>query len=1130
MSATTLTGIFAPGSPALLESLRTLTITPTRQIEPGGTIRAEFVFSNIGGSVAGGVRARFALPAGVTHVEGSDRIDDTPLEPGQSFIAGEGAPVGDLATGAQHKISVAYRVNDFIEDGTTLAFQAAVMTDELPVTGSNIAQLTVRSNPNLNNPRTLVNIVAAERPKPGERITIRAVLFNSGQSSAHDVIAALPVPEHATYVPRSARVNGRPVSDEDGVPFDFSNASVVAPRLAPAQSITVEYQAEIDAPLADGTRMKVIGAVSSRETAEVPLVSSDIVIFSPVDFSSEETGMTIFADDAVTPGTRIAIAVRAMNTGSGPAQQVGVAFEFPAGFIFTPGSAMIDGQPVADDAFVDNAFVLGTLPAGRAIDVSVSGIVGVPSAKDHTLPIASVLRWRAVGGPGLAERRFTRTLTVRATPRFARARNYIDVDRRIAQAEEHVDFVVHLLNDGTAPDEGTLLRLLPGPYIGALRVLDETGTESAYEGPFHLGTIDPHVPREIIVRARIEPPVPDRSTVTLSAMLEKDEKQVDLGAGSIVVRSRPHVSAHSAAWELQSSEPGRPGQTRDVLVRFSNDGTDVLRDAHLVIELPADLVLDRAFNARRERNTLHFGDVAAKTTHEARFTVRLLRAPSGKASQFLDGTIYGRGVNAVPLLSMELPTFAESAFETGAQLRSTPPERVNAGERIAYELRLRNSGDGPATNLIVRAVPSNLAVYVPGSTTVNNVSVPDDVGTSALWSQRGLALTDIDPGAAFTVRFEMIVVSPIAAGTPVDARVILNWDDDKSFAIAAPTLMVTSAPTFGGASVSGAISIAQTLAQGATEVSEPQTGTWQTPPATAPAARVLPELTDVTAGDDALADIREADEPVLPVPAVAHEPVVPEPEPPLPAELTEIFARAQAAMPAADTPAVAPLQSLPIGYIDYNEERLTRALRILDKAQFGGMLLHVFAIRTFFPENIVNADADTEKSFRVYNRALGGMLDRLFVRLRIPRYTLTSKDIEDRDMRFALRTLCAEVARAPVGDDVPDRNDGVVRIGGKLDTNALRLLSTELESAPLGAAVPWLICAMMMGTSIVFEHRVIGSLAGYRDELLAAFSKMQALPLEEFHRVLRDSVNQSLDRALEDVLESLRSATRVVVD
>lgn len=93
-------------------------------------------------------------------------------------------------------------------------------------------------------------------------------------------------------------------------------------------------------------------------------------------------------------------------------------------------------------------------------------------------------------------------------------------------------------------------------------------------------------------------------------------------------------------------------------------------------------------------------------------------------------------MSAMALSPLDVPTFALHEFRGGAHLRSSPYEAVNAGERIASDLLLRNTDDGPADQLVVRSAHSNLAAYVPESTTVNGRTVSDDVGTGALWSQR----------------------------------------------------------------------------------------------------------------------------------------------------------------------------------------------------------------------------------------------------------------------------------------------------------------------------------------------------------------------------------------------------------
>ena len=57
----TLSEVFAPGAPTLPEGLRTLVVSPERELEPGMTVHAAFTFRNQGGAPATGVRVRFIL-------------------------------------------------------------------------------------------------------------------------------------------------------------------------------------------------------------------------------------------------------------------------------------------------------------------------------------------------------------------------------------------------------------------------------------------------------------------------------------------------------------------------------------------------------------------------------------------------------------------------------------------------------------------------------------------------------------------------------------------------------------------------------------------------------------------------------------------------------------------------------------------------------------------------------------------------------------------------------------------------------------------------------------------------------------------------------------------------------------
>ncbi len=1092
--STSLTGIFAPGSPALVESLRTLVLEPDRTVAPGELVRAIFSFSNLGGAPATGVRVRFAHPQGVVHVVEEDTVDDHPLVDAGSLVDANGALAGDLEPNAQRRVTCTFRVNDTIEDGSELVFQAALVTDQTSLVGSNIERITVRSRPELRGTGTLVTITAPPLPKPGDVISIRATVINSGSSSAHDVTLVLPTPQYTTYVPRSARIDGRVVPNVEGEPFDYDSSMVVSERLTPGQSVLVEYQATIDSPLIDGTRIKAAGTVGSRETSEFGIASAEIVVASPVDFEGEETSLTILSDDVVTPGMRVPMILRAMNTGTGIAERVQMSFVLPEGLIYAPGSAHVDGQPVSDESIPGLVFSIGSLSAGRMAEAGITATVAVPSTPGATaLPIESTLRWRN------GERRFARRLSVRVAPRFSRARNFVEADRGVAQARDEVKFTVHVYNDGTAPENDVRLRLIPGLYLTDLRIAEGQDESAPYEQPLSLGVVEPHHERIFTVSARIGSRVPDRSNVSLGVVLEHDGGAVDLGTATLVVRSRPAIE--SVAWELASHEALRPNRTIDVVVRVTNGGTDVLRDARLSLTLPPELAVERAVDARRDRDGVAFQDVPAESTHEARITLRLLRAVSNARPLTIDAWLHGKGISPVQFPALDVPTFAEPQFAQSAQLLAIPAENVNAGERMYYEIRLRNEGDGPANRLAIRAVPTNLAVYVPSSSSINGVSVTDDSGMSQLWSQRGLVLADVNPNVELRIRWEMIVMSPLTAGTPLDTRAVLEWDEGKTLAIAAPTVRVQAKPALSESTAGTPISIAQMFA------------------AEGPVYEAAPlPPTDVA---------REvAEEPVLAPAPEAEKP------PRAIADLIESQSLQPAPMPQLGAPQPSPVEeppAVPILYVDFSPERLSNTIRMLERSDAGGLVQHLFAMRMLLPEHAVGASPQLSGSFASASRALRAPLEKLFVRLRMPRLSITGKDIEDRESRDAMHNLVGDLTLAPTSVP-PQPPAGLVRIEGAVELEVVRALAADLEGLPLGAVTPWLINAQLLGTTVYYDGGKSDALESYRAELLNVFTVLAELPMMEFHRVLTSSVNRTLDESLAAVLEALRGAAHIAVE
>ncbi len=166
----TLTDVFAPGTPPLPEGLRTLQVSPGRIVEPGTTVHANFTFRNLGGGTATGFRIRFKLPDGLTYLVGTAQIDDALIdEQGglTSLLQGAGTPLGDVPPGGERRVSLAYTVAPTIENGTQIALQAAISSFEVPVIGSNVVRLVVRSRPTLQNPGTRLSLTPVREAMPG---------------------------------------------------------------------------------------------------------------------------------------------------------------------------------------------------------------------------------------------------------------------------------------------------------------------------------------------------------------------------------------------------------------------------------------------------------------------------------------------------------------------------------------------------------------------------------------------------------------------------------------------------------------------------------------------------------------------------------------------------------------------------------------------------------------------------------------------------------------------------------------------------------------------------------------------------------------------------------------------------
>lgn len=1088
------TEVFAPGTPSLPEGLRTLVVSPAREVEPGTEVHASFAFTNVGGAPATGLRARFSIPPGLSYISGSGRVDERTVDEveGESpLLAGPGAEIGEIASGVQTRIAIAYRVAPTIENGTIIELQAALSSLELAIIGSNVVRLVVRSAPELRCDATALSLEAPRGATPGSELVVRARVQNAGESSAHDIVVMVPVPDHTTYIPRSARINGREI--DDGArrePFGYANPSIAAGVLGPATTLEIEYRVLIDSPLAQDTVLETRGWVSSLESAEFELEPVALSVNSPTSFEGESTRFEIDAADDVIPGQSVAMILRAQNVGTNDAQDVVVTFALPSGLLYAPGSASIGDQPLPLTLDDTGPIAIGTIAAGSTVSITLAAKVAAPAPNGRSLPIAAKLSWHS------GAREFERTLTVRSQPRFSRVNNYIErTGPQSAKPGSTVGFAIAIRNDGTAQASDARAYLSADFGLTDIVVLDEHGEAvPQLERTLNLGVIEPYQERKLTVKGKIVEPISDRTELRLGATLSTPEvADVDLGVATYTAISRARFSQATSVLQVLGDEAIRPERIASVLVRVANEGTDGVRDASVMLKLSPEARLETVENAIRDGNAVVFGDVSARASREATLRLRLGRnVPSG-TQIMIEGWVCGVGIAPVVLVPAKVTTFAEPSFSEGAQFASTPAEGVDAGATLAYTLTFRNGGDGAAAHVLARAYASAYTTYVPGSTTINDVPLVDDGGRSQLWASAGLRLENIAPGVEAVVRWRSIVNTPLPVGTLIEAQASVEWDGNHRYDLVAPAVRVRSTPSFAVAATGLPFVVAGTL-----------------PGVQMPPARTLVEPL-------------ESAQP--PVPMSIARPVE------TPSALPELapvnFARAISEVVQPRQAALGPGEARggPLLYADLSRARLERMLRIFEEAQFGGLISHVFALRVLLPDGVAGEPALSTR-FEAVRASLRDVLDPLFIKLRLPRYTVTKRDLEGREARAALGELIEALGQMTDGHELPPQVEAV-RTAGHYDRARVAELAAALATAPLGSVTHWQVLAEFLGSTIHRFDEKSDALGIYRQLLRSALADVSAMPITEFYRILTSSTNAALDGALQNVVAALRQSLDV---
>jgi uncharacterized repeat protein (TIGR01451 family) len=431
----------------------------------------------------------------------------------------------------------------------------------------------------------------------------------------------------------------------------------------------------------------------------------------------------------------------------------------------------------------------------------------------------------------------------------------------------------------------------------------------------------------------------------------------------------------------------------------------------------------------------------------------------------------------VPLPRMVIATTAEPDFSVGT-FRSEPIDVVDVGETVEWVLHVRNGGDGPARRVLISIEQPDTLIYVPNSTTVNDVPVRDVGAQAPFASARGIVLNDVDPGVEATIRWHDVVHNGLPAGEAIVRAAHVRYDGDRDDEVASNELKVRATPVFANAipglpfGLDGMIGPSFGGAQRALG----EERFLELPPAT-PVGE--PNGHTRVLGSYPIAALEQGGGGS----ESAHGGII---------EGTLMANRAGTSLA-------------------FTGDRLARALRLLEEARFGGLVTHLFALRALLPDAIGDAHGGSLPALRDLLRE---EFDRLFIKLRLPSYVIAPRDLETPSVRTTVERVLEDAANAR---GVPTESPAAsLVLRGSYDPSELRDFADRIDEAPLASALPWAALARLLpdGSQQLQHYR------GLLADRLDALSQGDAT---EFIDALQRKRDAALDGALDVVRTSLHA-------
>ncbi len=754
--------------------------TPTAAI--GDIVTYTIAVTNTGNIPASATVLTDGLGAGASFVPNSVTIDNIPqpgLDPSLGIHLAD-IPPGDTVFITFQAQILAIPPSGTLTNNALVNYEYTVNPNQSPAVGSTVTNTTV--TPIIDATLSINKTVNSRFATIGDTLTFTAIITNSGNTTANNVIFTDVIPNGTSFIPNSFTVNGTTIPNanpQNGINIGNLNSNA---------SATLSFQVNITSlpnpnPIPNQSSLQYSFIVGINEPPVSRTVQSNKT-FTQVNTASviaTKTASSAFA----AVGDTITYTTTLTNSGNTTANTPVFIDILPPELSFVPDSVQINSIPQLGFR-PDSGISLDSIPVGGTITISFQAIVSSIPATNPTLNQSSTTYSIIVDPtqPPVTETATSNPTLVQINEAIIQATKSVDrLFSDIAPGNSFLTYTVLLENIGNTtatniiftdptPNNTIFIEdsvrvggvLLPGvnPANGipigdiiAGDFINVTFRVQVVSIPNPIFTIGPGGPNSPVVNgASIDyqfmtgPNLPLVSRNTTS-----NSVSTQINSGEIVaIKSVDKTFAtigDTISYTITLSNPGNVTSQNIIFTDTLPDGT-----AFISGTLTNDSGTQQIGNPS---NGIQIGNINPNGTAVITLNVLVTNIPSINPISNFSSVQFAHVVDpSQPAVtqtnvSNSVSTTINSAILTTQ--KSVDKSIISVGDTITYTTTITNTGNTTATNItFTSAIPAN-TTFIPNSVKINGVQ------QSGAQPALGVTIPNIAPGETVTVTFQATVLS-----------------------------------------------------------------------------------------------------------------------------------------------------------------------------------------------------------------------------------------------------------------------------------------------------------------------------------------------------------------------------------